>query len=154
VSETKFHSRAKQENNRQSYSGEYFSVLLCTADRADGWYCTVASILRVSSAFNVPSKQFALLVSFLIVGSLSHIQRIYYLTIHSYFFYLTTVRNEWSYTSVLPIRLYGLHKEKNTLYILCYDFIQCSVDDTFHAWLKEKEDETCCYQEQFERAYA
>jgi hypothetical protein len=48
------------------------------------------------------------------------------------------VRNEWNSTTLLSIRLYGLHKEKITLYILCHDFIQCPVDDAFHSWLKEK----------------
>lgn len=54
------------------------------------------------------------------------------------------MRNEWSYTSVLPIRLHGLHKEKDTFYVFCHDFIQSSVDDAFHAWLKEEEGEACC----------
>jgi alkyl hydroperoxide reductase subunit AhpC len=63
------------------------------------------------------------------------------------------VRNEWRYTPVLPIGLHGLQKEKNTFYVLCHDVIQCSVDDAFHAWLKEEENEASCYYEQFDRAY-
>jgi len=39
----------------------------------------------------------------------------------------------------------GLHKENSTLNVLCHDFIQCSVDDAFLAWLKEEEDEAPCY---------